>query len=466
MATWPLVQMNDDRRAASLLNGILDGTDRGIMTTYTFTPAAGIDDARALQQRLQSVIDQAQPGDTILLQPGTYYLSSSLRIHGRNGTEQKPLVISSTEGGRAILDASRITDTGYYGGWAVDIRDSTLLRVKGLDIRHGPEGGLILRGGSHFNILENLDIHHNGRLSSSEGKGLTLTGSGRGNLLLNNDSHHNADLRLDNADGFQISSTGLGNVLHGNRAWSNADDGFDLFNVVDGSKPAPVVLHCNVAFANGFVDDRKPAGDGVGFKLGGSRPGSDGVSGGHRVEFNLAWGNRSIGFDENGATIPMSVTRNVAIDHENYNFFFENTGSTISKNLSLGFGRVTPIADPRQFLDAAVANKDVLDAAIAAAAAPRQPDGSLPALAFSIVGGPDEAAAQQTCGAKWQSGQLASPHGTDTATRNPSAAFDGGWALAASVTAGLTIFGIVSVRMTRRAWVSSRSLPKDHGPEP
>jgi hypothetical protein len=435
------------------------------MTTYTFTPAAGVDEARAVQQRLQSAIDQAQPGDTILLQSGTYYLSSSLRIHGRTGTEQKPLFISGTEGGRAILDASRITDTGYYGGWAIDIRDSSFLHVKGLDIRHGPEGGLILRGGSHFNRLENLDIHHNGRLSSSEGKGLTVTGSGRGNLLLNNDSHHNADLRLDNADGFQISSTGSGNVLHGNRAWSNADDGFDLFNVIDGSTQAPVVLHCNVAFANGFVDDRAPAGDGVGFKLGGSRPGSDGVSGGHRVEFNLAWGNRSIGFDENGATIPMSVTNNVAIDHENYNYFFENGGSTISKNLSLGFGRVTPMSEPNHLPEVAFANKDVLDAAIAAAAAPRQPDGSLPALAFSIVGGPDEAAAQRTCGGKWQSGQLASPPGTDTATRNLSAAFDGFWALATSVTTVLAIFGIASVRMTR-AWVSSRSLPKDHGPAP
>ena len=434
------------------------------MATYFLTPDPAADDAGLLQERLQTLIDKAQPGDAIILQPGVYHLSSSLRIHGRSGTDQKPVVISSAKGGRATLDGSRITDTGYYGGWVVDVRDASFLHIDGLEIRYGPEGGLILRGGSNFNILENLDVHHNGRLSSSEGKGVTVTGTGSGNLLLNNDSHDNRDLRLDNADGFQISSTGSGNVLHGNRAWNNADDGFDFFNVIDGSHLAPVIVQCNVAFRNGYVDGHTPAGDGVGFKLGGSRLGSDSVSGGHRVEFNLAWENRSTGFDENGAKAPMIVTNNVAIDHENYNFFFENPDSTISKNRSLGIGRVTPAVEDHTLPNLVAVQSETMQAVKAAAAGPREQSGDLPALTFSLIGGDEERSRDQTCGPKWQSNLLPS-RGEHIAPSKSSMVPVDAWTFTIAMITAL-IAGIVWTRTKRHAWLSSKSLARDHGSGP
>ena len=98
-----------------------------------------------------------------------------------------------------------------------------------------------------------------------------------------------------NADGFQIALTGSGNVLRGNRAWRNSDDGFDFFNVLDDTNQALYLVENNWSWENGYNDALQPLGNGVGFKLGGSRTGTCGHSGGHTVKNNMAWRNRGMG---------------------------------------------------------------------------------------------------------------------------------------------------------------------------
>ena len=144
---------------------------------------------------------------------------------------------------------------------------------------NGAQGGIRITGASHNNIIENNNMHHNGRASVSGGKGLTVYGSSANTLILNNDSHHNRNLDNNDADGMQISTTGSGTILRGNRVWRNSDDGFDFFNIVDNSNQSPVLIENNWAFENGYDDNLQPLGDGAGFKLGGRRAGTSGTSG-------------------------------------------------------------------------------------------------------------------------------------------------------------------------------------------
>lgn len=274
---------------------------------FYVVPAGGWDDGPgSLDQpfaTLWKALEVAPPGSVIYLRGGLYLLDAGLRIrHG--GTENNPTIISAFPGEKPIFDGAAMTETGYYSGWVVDILDVSWLHLVGIEIRNGPSGGLVMRGLSHDNVIENLDVHHNGRLSMGEGKGITLYGPAFNNLLLHNDSHHNRDITGENADGFQIAVTGTGNIVRGNRAWRNSDDGFDFFNVFDNVDDAPVLIEHNYSWENGYDDNLQPIGDGVGFKLGGTRPGSTGVSGGHTVRFNLAFRNTGEAFANNGASVP------------------------------------------------------------------------------------------------------------------------------------------------------------------
>ncbi|MEH3144365.1 MAG: right-handed parallel beta-helix repeat-containing protein [Methylobacterium frigidaeris] len=313
------------------------------MTVYYVSPNGSNSDSGTIDQpfaSLQHAHDLAQPGDEILLRGGTYRLSDGIRLTN-DGTSSEPITVRNYDGEVPVLDGSAMTSDSATGGYVLDLSGVAWNTVSGLQVTGGPEGGLIIHDNSHDNVIEQLDVSHNGRLSEWEGKGISLFDTSYNNLLLNNDSHDNRDLNLDNADGFQISTSGAGNVLRGNRAYNNSDDGFDLFNVFDGTDAGSVVLDQNWAFHNGYADGDEPAGDGNGFKLGGQRAGSGGTSGGHTVTNNIAYGNRGSGFDENEATDPLTLTNNTAYDNASYNFGFYEGENLFENNLSLGTGRVS-----------------------------------------------------------------------------------------------------------------------------
>jgi hypothetical protein len=210
-------------------------------------------------------------------------------------------------------------------------------------------------------------------------------GSGGNNLLLNNDSHDNRDIPGDNADGFQISSTGEGNVLRGNRAWGNSDDGFDLFNVNDNSKAAPVVLDHNWAFDNGYDRNHNPLGDGMGFKLGGGRPGTSSESGGNILTGNLAWGNRANGFDENDASSPNQLYNNTAYDNGGYNYGFWTQENLFKDNIAFGTGKLATSGTNQHNswnMQVSLTQSDFVSLDDHVARGPRQTDGSLPNTTF------------------------------------------------------------------------------------
>lgn len=315
------------------------------MTVYYVSPTGSDSQTGTIGQpfaSLQHAHDLAKPGDTIYLRGGVYTLTEGIQLT-RDGTSGAPITIANYPGETPVLDGSRMTSTQYYGsagagGWVLDGSSLSYNHIVGLEIRGGPMGGFVLRDESHNNVVENLDVHDNGR-GGSEGKGISLYGASSNNLFLNNDSHDNHDLAGDNADGFQVSTSGAGNVLRGNRAWGNSDDGFDFFNVQNGTRNAPVRIEGNWAFDNGYDANGQPSGDGNGFKLGGIRAGSGGSSGGHTVTGNVAWGNAAIGFDENTGT-GITLKDNTAFDNGTYNYGFWSGKSSLYDNAAFGHGEV------------------------------------------------------------------------------------------------------------------------------
>ncbi|QJP14848.1 hypothetical protein G3545_15040 [Starkeya sp. ORNL1] len=315
------------------------------MTVYYVSPTGSDSQTGTIGQpfaSLQYAHDLAKPGDTIYLRGGVYALTEGIQLT-RDGTSGAPITIANYPGETPILDGSRMTSTDYYGrtgagGWVLDGSSISYNHIVGLEIRGGPMGGFVLRDESHNNVIERLDVHDNGR-AGSEGKGISLYGASSNNLFLNNDSHDNHDLAGDNADGFQVSTSGAGNVLRGNRAWGNSDDGFDFFNIQNGTRNAPVRIEGNWAFDNGYDANGQPSGDGNGFKLGGIRQGSGGSSGGHIVVDNVAYGNLSSGFDENTGT-GITLRDNTAYDNGTYNYGFWSGKSSLYDNAAFGHGEV------------------------------------------------------------------------------------------------------------------------------
>lgn len=314
---------------------------------------------------LQKAHDVALAGDTIYIRGGTYTLSSKINIT-HSGATGHFIFVFAYHGEVPVIEAISLSS----GQAAFELISASWWYIKGLEIKNAPEEGLVLRGASNHNIIENNNVHHCGRLSQWGGKGISVWGTSASNLILNNDSHHNRDLLGggDNADGFQCSTNGTGgNILRGNRAWRNSDDGFDMFNINDNTIDTDWLIENNYAYENGYYEDISgnlvAIGDGNGFKLGGMRSSTtSGSSGGHTVQNNLSWKNLTSGFDDNnsgltqeqltaGRARPLILYNNTAWDNPsseagNGNYvFWTNINHTIRNNLSFGLlGHIEPTA--------------------------------------------------------------------------------------------------------------------------
>lgn len=333
---------------------------------------------------LQKAHDAAGAGDTIYMRGGTYPFTAQTNL-SKSGSSGRPIRIWAYPGETPVIDGI----DQPFNSRPISIYNASFWHIRGLEIKNGAEGGIRIEDASN-NIIENCNIHHNGRTSQWDGKGVTLFGASSNNLLLNNDCHHNRDLPADNADGFQVSVTGTGNVLRGNRVWRNSDDGFDLFNVHDNTVNAAILLENNWAWENGYDDNLNELGNGMGFKLGGQRPSTTSQSGGHTVRNCLAWKNLNGGFDDNnssaapGAAKPDTLYSNTAWRNPDNYVFWAEVDHLFRNNLSFGnLGHINGSGTYNSWsLAVTVDSLDFLSLDDGCARGPRQADGSLPDCAF------------------------------------------------------------------------------------
>lgn len=345
--------------------------------------------------------DEVVAGDTIFLRGGVHYYTRKISIDN-SGASGNRITLQAYQNEVPILDFSGMIrkDRGIQMSYSANY-----WHLKGFTIRYAGDNGLYTN--SSYNIFEQLVTH------SNNDSGIQLTANNDGspayNLVLNCDSYLNFDPANDgeNADGFAAKgasgwtySLGPGNVFRGCRAWNNSDDGWDFWYAGNSVRVEDCWAFRNGVNLWGVIGYD---GDGQGFKLG--------QGGGEHILIRcMSYNNQHNGFDLNRSTtdatgVTLYNCTGVNNLERNFNFANPSTGAihVLRNNLSY-LGSVTdeigtliddannswngftvtdadfvsldpnfdPIEDPDDYTNA---DSNGIDR-------PREPDGSLPKMAF------------------------------------------------------------------------------------
>ena len=267
---------------------------------------------------LQTALDFASPGQKILMKPGVYVIEDALTVsRGHNGTEDKPITLTTTDGSFATIDFNK-TGNGFvcWGDY---------WNMSKINVTNTINGKCGMQLAGHYCVLEQMNFYNNGTT------GLQVSGSSYDeksvwpsyNLIKNCTSMNNADKALEDADGFAAKlTTGEGNVFDGCISAYNADDGWDLFAKITSGEIGAVTIKNSLTYKNGYLmvtegstakkfafadiecDENgtlkfvngveMEAGNGNGFKMGGSS-----MAGGHTLINSIAYNNKTKGIDSN-----------------------------------------------------------------------------------------------------------------------------------------------------------------------
>ncbi|HSD06596.1 Ig-like domain-containing protein [Flavobacterium sp.] len=326
---------------------------------------------------LATALSKAQPGENIIMNGGTYAMTSKITIT-TSGTSDKPINLIAKEGSsRPKLDFSSMTENSANQGIVLA---ANYWHIKGIDIFKAGDNGMEVKGSN--NIIEFCTF------SECSDSGLQLDNGASNNTILNCDSFYNADASLENADGFACKlNAGSGNKFVGCRAWQNLDDGWDGY-LRDTDNIKTTYQNC-WAVKNGYLKNgTKGAGDGNGFKTGGS----DNKLLKHNAEYTycIAAGNVADGFDHNSNRGEVTIYNCSAYSNgKNYSFSSTNPLAklTIKNSNTLGaYGAIlatTVDATNNSWQNGiVVSEKDFKSIDYSELLAARKPDGSLPDVNF------------------------------------------------------------------------------------
>jgi hypothetical protein len=249
----------------------------------------------------------AKAGQRIVVLSGTYNLESTLTIQpGIDGTKDAPIIMvaASSITGNSDVDkkvaAENTTRPVFdFGGLCEGfVIAGDYWYIQGIDVTNSANSKDGMRlSGSHCTI-DNVNAYHNGNTGLQVSRYASTDEREEWpsyNLILNCTSYGNADKGYEDADGFAAKLTvGNGNVFDGCVAYNNADDGWDLFAKVETGSIGVVTIRNCVAYANGYLEDGTNAGNGNGFKMGGSS-----LSGYHVLQNSVAFDNKAKGIDSN-----------------------------------------------------------------------------------------------------------------------------------------------------------------------
>ncbi len=317
---------------------------------------------------IAKAVEMVQPGGTIYVHEGTYFLDSRIVIPEKETSESARIKLFAFEDDHVEIDGSKVKTSGkmdfkmarcmYFPYWA------KYWHVQGITFQNAKDNGVKVEGS--YNIFENCVFRGNNDTglqigmfkdwSIEETKNFPITGQPefnpnyeycRGNKVINCDAYNNYDaLKYDgtpddggDADGFACKLfPGPGNEFYGCRAWNNSDDNWDLYMIYH-----PVVIdHCIAWNAAIDANGNRTPGNGNGFKLGGG--GSSGGAafdrsvGAHLVRNCVAFSNPVKGFDQNNAMEGMYLFNCVAWGNQyNYRFAKEFVYGDMRIRNSVGF---------------------------------------------------------------------------------------------------------------------------------
>ena len=263
-----------------------------------------------------TALENAYPGQTLILMEGTYKPGAALKIaRGMDGTAENPI--------RLIADPEATTRPviDFEGLWNGFTHAGDYWYFYGFDITGSKDMQKGFQISGSYNILDQIHAYENGntgiqlsRLSGSD----SYADWPSYNLILNCTSYRNHDGGFEDADGFAAKLTvGPGNIFDGCIAYHNADDGWDLYAKVSTGPIGAVTIRNCIAYENGFVPGAgSKTGNGNGFKLGG-----ESISGKHVLENSIAFNNLAKGIDCNSCP-DIRVYDCISFNNGNYNVAF------------------------------------------------------------------------------------------------------------------------------------------------
>ena len=292
---------------------------------------------------IYTAVKYVQPGQTIVLQDGTYKLTKALKIdRGVDGTESAPITMIAENlpdrtdpfnNANVIIDCSKVAKSSGF------IMAGNYWQFKGFDVTKSSDGQKGIQLSGSYNLLEDINTYKNGntgiQVSRLYDSDTTWDEWPQYNTIRNCTSYLNSDSGYEDADGFAAKLTvGAGNVFDGCIAAYNADDGWDLYAKSESGQIGQVVIQNSIAYKNGYVllkngsldldGTETDAGNGNGFKMGGTS-----ITGYHTLKNSLAFANKAKGFDSNSCP-DIQLYDSVAFDNEGYNvaFYTKNASNT------------------------------------------------------------------------------------------------------------------------------------------
>ncbi|WP_163399009.1 right-handed parallel beta-helix repeat-containing protein [Flavobacterium fluviatile] len=300
--------------------------------SFSTTPIADYEVSTVAE--LNTALGKVKAGETIVLNGGTYAMTSKITIT-TSGTSDKMITLKAKDGAaRPKLDFSAMSEGSANQGIVLT---ASYWHIKGIDIYKAGDNGMQVKGSN--NVIEFMTF------SECSDSGLQLDNGAANNTILNCDSYFNADSSLENADGFACKlNAGTGNKFIGCRAWQNLDDGWDGY--LRGTDNISTTYQNCWAVKNGYLKDgSKGAGDGNGFKTGGS----DDKLLKHNAKYTncIAAGNVADGFDHNSNRGEVTIYNCSAYDNgRSYSFSSSNPlAKLIIKNSNVLGAYGTTLAD-------------------------------------------------------------------------------------------------------------------------
>ena len=358
----------------------------------------------------------AAPGDTVYFKDGTYSYTAGVNtctsqtdtvnaiVLNKSGTAGNLIHYVAAAGGKPVFDFSKMKDDCRVK--AFDVTGS-YIHIKGFTVTGAPqnndknhESWGVWNSGSN-NVFEQIDAHHN------MGPGIFIQ-NGANNLVLNCDSHHNYDPMTSNgagqsAAGFgcHISAGNKGNVFRGCRAWWNSDDGYDFINANE-----VCTIENSWAWYHGYLPDTMTAvsaGNGNGIKAGGYGAMYVANAPQHVVRNCLSVFNKSAGFYANHhPDSPIFYNNTSYGNNPDFNMLGidasggSSTVGVYRNNIALAGSlfsnrsNADEVSNSWTIMGITVSTADFQSVSVTGLDAPRQADGSLPALSnFHLAAGSD-----------------------------------------------------------------------------
>jgi hypothetical protein len=338
-------------------------------STYTYTVSNATE--------LLTALAKVKAGESIFLNGGTYVMNAKISLSASGSTGNEIKFLGQLDGTRAKLDFSAMPEASSNQGIVLS---GSYIHIKAIDIYKAGDNGIEVKGNN--NVIEFCSF------SECSDTGLQIDNGASNNTILNCDSYFNADSTLENADGFACKLTaGTGNKFIGCRAWQNLDDGWDGY--LRGTDNITTSYTNCWAIKNGYLKNgTKGAGDGNGFKTGGS---DDKLLKHNGIYKNcIATGNVADGFDHNSNRGNVEIYNCSAYSNgNNYNFSSTNPLAKLTVKNSCAIGAYGSVkADVLDVTNNGWQNSLVTDATdfestdIGQLIQARKADGSLPDVTF------------------------------------------------------------------------------------